>query len=276
MPQSFKELTIKGFGLIAAAALFGAAFLGIRIGISFIWNLLPENVEVETPIVPREELPFTSTGSSSASSEKTISLLSDSYIPPADPFSESNYKKVPRIIYLGAFDKMYVKIEGEIISDQEVMLLFNFGQETGIIKGARKSSNLIDLQRTRELGGIFSPLNSISTTVNLLGDQLGSSSKNLKNCKEGTCNFTFIKESIVPEVAPILVIPLTIDGKFGGASIKKLDINYECAPFSIGCDVLLCTDETSYQCILNKRSKEEADMWAERYFRNQKSSSSSF
>jgi hypothetical protein len=66
---------------------------------------------------------------------------------------------------------------------------------------------------------------------------------------------------------------MTIAGKFGGASIKSLDVHYRCVDEG-KCEIVKCTEGTAYQCVLKKYGKNEADQWAERYFISSHSSKS--
>lgn len=266
MLQNYKEIMAKAFGLASAALIIGGGALFARVIVNWTSDVFfPEEVVVEVPNVPPIEIPPSATGGVLENLTE-LRLLDESYVVPENPFGEY-YKNAPRIMYVGEFKSAEIQIEGNLIGNGGRMLLFNFGRETGIYKGARKNSNLIDVQRTKELGGFFSEGNSLFATINLLSDSLGSSSFNLEYCN-GVCTFKFIKNPTSVEAAPVLAVPITEQGKFGGAEIRAMNIYYECAEGK-ECEVSICREEKVYGCVLTKYGKAVADDWLRRYLSTQ-------
>ena len=263
-PNSAKAIVFFLIALIALGS-FVASFYIFR---SIVDTPPDSNVEIPEPNIP----PLTGSGASSSVSSvvttTSLPLLKD-FIASQNPFNETEYNKMPRIIYSGTFKSVNANVKGTVVGNEEILLMFNFGQETGIINGIRTSTKRVNIQGTRKLGGIFPPASIFSASVNLLSDRLGSSSSNIGKCNEGVCTFNFIADKGMAQVAPIVVIPVTLNGSFGGAIINELSLAYECK--EIGkCKIQVCTSgQPAYECIKEKYNKDEAEMWYQDYLKNQ-------
>jgi hypothetical protein len=260
-----KAIVFFVLALIALGSYVGSFYF-------FKSSQIPSNPDVVIPVPnvpPIAGSGATSSFSSSIPAGTSLPLLNE-YRTSQNPFSDADYQKVPRIIYKGDFKKIIAEIKGSVIGSEEIMLMFNFGQETGIINGARTSQERINIQGTRNLGGIFAPATTFTSEVNLLNDMLGASSNNLQNCDVGRCSFEFINSSTkIAQVAPILVVPVTLNGSYGGAVINDFHINYECQDGINGCKIQVCEQGmTVYDCVKKKYGKEEADAWYTNYLQN--------
>lgn len=258
---------------VAKAMLFLIiAIIGFVSYIGTFWILsLMENNTPEV-IIPEPNIPpIIGSGAVSSSSNSTIATttkvpLQMNFIAAQNPFSEIEYNKAPRIIYKGSFKTAKVHINGTVVGNDEVFLMFNFGQETGIINGVRTSKDRVNVQGTRSLGGIYTPASSFSTVVDLLQEELGASSSNIGKCRSGVCAFNFLGDTSTAQVAPILILPVTLNGNFGGAVISESYIDYECESSETNCEIQICAQgQVAYECIFEKYGKEEADQWYERY-----------
>jgi len=260
MPNFLKRI----IGLLISVVVFVLAFTIVPYIINWVH---PPTVTVIEPTIPPIQ---TSSSSSSISSEsiKSLDLLIDEYKPSQSPFAVPQYNQAPQIVYKGNFSGAILHIEGNVIGNEEVMLLFNFGRETGIINGSRSAPNRVNLIKTKNMGGLFGAGNSIFANVNLLDDELGSSSSNFGIC-DGVCTFKFITSSDTAQVARILTVPVRVNGSFGGAAITSMKIEYLCGDTSNNCKISICnTGEAAYDCIKDKYSPDEANQWHENYIKN--------
>lgn len=253
----------KAFLLFMLAVIAMVSYAGT------LWILEIVNKPQEPDVqIPPVVIPFSSSSSSISSvssSAKEISIvpLYHDFITSQNPFSSDDYQKVPRVIYQGIFKSASVSVKGTVVGNDDVFLIFNFGEETGVIDGIRTSEHKLNIVGTRKLGGIFAPASTFSTDVNLLGDTLGASSSNIGACDRGQCTFNFFGNTSHPQVAPILVVPVTLNGSFGGAEIDDVAIQYEC---NGDCRIEICpAGIPDYQCIDEKYGRDEAEYWYERY-----------
>ncbi len=195
--------------------------------------------------------------------ENSLELLASPYIPTNDPFSSANYARVPKIIYQGKFDKVSLYVGGEVTSSTPVLIMFNYGNEAGFAHGYRREKNKIDISETRRRGGLFESDDNIDLNINLLGDELASSSDFFEQTTSPTHFIKFIMNDNSPDSANLIAIPVDLSGGYGGATITSMMIKYTCSKDS-DCSIYDCQG-SAYSCMLDKYKKKVADEWWAKY-----------
>lgn len=215
------------------------------------WNVVQPDLPEPEPPKPDISTDFFST-----------SLLNTQYVPSTNPFSEKDYEQTPKIIFKGEFAKADLQIKGDVKSNTPVFVMFNFGKTSGFVNAYRKSVNQIDIPRTQEMGGLFDE--AIDLTINLLGNEIATSGKDYENTKMPTHFVQFLPSNKDVDTANLIAIPVDLSGKYGGAIITSMIINYTCAENSQDCSITRC-EGLAYSCILERYTKSTADKWLEKY-----------
>jgi len=215
----------------------------------------------EIPLPPEVTTPANDTPSSTVTTTKVVELLDQAYAPTTNPFETNEYTKVPRIVYGGSFSGVTLFVSGDVLSQQGVFLLLNFGKETGIINGVRKDERHLDVAATAAKGGLYSVLNPIAVKVNLQETELGTSSFEYSKSRQSTKQYQFISAVESPNVFPLVVIPFDANGAYGGGRITSLRVEYVCKSEG-SCVIAECpVGSKSTQCITDEFNAEEAAKW---------------
>ncbi len=222
---------------------FIIAVLGIILTFTFF---------LKTPfkIVRTVEVPVQDTPVIEVSKENTLEVLKNAYRPSKSPLSKEEFSKSPKLFMAGSFNNAILEIHGTLDGNQAVFLLLNFANQGGIIKGERNSKTKLDLDTTEEKGGFFSK-NPITTSVDLLRDTLGTISSEFERTKLGSREFNFIEHEQPSTISQLLVVPISQNGEYGGATITQLTIKYSCQN-NEKCIIGLCEDGDRFTECINR------------------------
>jgi len=254
-----------------SADIMGAIIGGstIVIALLIIFSLsryissLNEPVVPDTVKTPPIELPDSASGT-----EVTLTntpLLTKAYTVPQNPFDKTVYDNLfPKIAVRGSFEQIILNIKGKVGSSNTFLIL-NVGVQGGIVRAVRESPNRLNIPQTLDKGGMFKAGSTIDISVNLLKDQLGTTGTEFIKTNIGEREFNFVQANQRADVLPIVVIPFTNNGGYGGATIGKLDISYLCKDGKDSCDLAVCdNDEKTTECLTNKLDEEATKDWCGR------------
>ncbi|MBU1934936.1 hypothetical protein KKF04_02675, partial [Patescibacteria group bacterium] len=197
---------------------------------------------------------------------KKIELLSKSYIPSENPYGYNYLSEANRLTIGGEFIWAKINIRGETVGEGYRFLTFNFGQESGLINAVRKSKNRLDVKKTIEKGGAFNSNNPINVTIDLLSiTEFGTTQDEYEtNGATKFIKFWDKMKLLPPTVTYLLVAPFTETGKYGGASINSIEIEYACKEGS-ECKIELCPSSMkATSCLAEQLGIEAMNDWCTR------------
>lgn len=191
----------------------------------------------------------------------TSEILDSPYIPPTNPFEKTEYSKVPRVVYGGTFKSAKLIIRGSILTPNNYFLILNFANNGGIIHAVRASMTQLDVGKTATLGGMFTQDSGINTSVNLMSDTLGTIQSEFQRTNLGSHIFNFLSTKQKSDVSPIIAIPFSNNGQYGGAVISSIQIQYSCQNQG-SCLIKKCENSKLYsECIKEAFGVQEYNQW---------------
>lgn len=254
--RSFSDLlgAILGGGTILIAFL-ALVVLGKMIN-SFNKPVTPDTIET-----PSIETPIDATGSHIAL--KTVSLLNSAYSVPKNVFDTVVYSNLfPRIVLNGSFEQAILSVKGKV-GGSDTFLVFNFGNQGGVVRAVREAPTRLNIPQTVERGGLFPSGSTIDISINLLKETMGTTGSEFTKTNEGEREFNFIKGDEPVDVVPVAIIPFTNDGEYGGVTIGNLTISYSCKTGS-DCKITKCDNNKKYtQCIKDSYGEPAMQQWCD-------------
>lgn len=237
---------------------------------------LTKQEEVTPPKDKEIVLPAEPENISGSADFKILTLLKQPFYPPENIYTDKNvYKEnLIDIALIGEFDKVELKVQGDIYNDLDNFVSVNIDGVSGTLGGYRKTANTLDLDKT---SGIFNKKNNLDFTLNFLEPVKFSTTKEeFLSTFESTKNVV-IWEYIKPPaftgkgtIAKFLIAPYDENGKYGnGVNINKMELRYTCNGKSNSCKVAICDKEKKYefgsQCLRDNFEKDFGEKSWESY-----------
>lgn len=258
-----KKLIDSLMGIVVGAVTLTLLYLAVNA----LYKYVSSTPSVPTEIItPDQEAPVQPTETGAVTPILSVELLSKPYVPPVNPFDDTQYKATaPRMVLSGSFLNVNVYVHGTVKGDGSRFLILNVDGESGIINATRRSEKRLDIEKTTASGGIFTNANAISLSIDLMKTTLGTTGVEYIQRQIGARSFSFIDRFEKVEVKPIVVVPFMENGSYGGAEIDSLKIEYQCQEGK-ECKIAACPLGQLYTvCIKNEFGIVGMNDWLRRH-----------
>ena len=187
--------------------------------------------------------------------------VSEGYNINDNPYTDF-YNNSFKIAVRGEFRYLYLEVDGDILDNQPKLVSVAIDKISGILNGVRSGINRLDIDATKQKGGVF--YDKINFKIDLLGDTfISSSNEELISEKSLTKRVVFWDDTIAPPPSTFrfLVAPLNEQGVYGNVNINSIKLKYKCEQVG-GCESTLCNkDELTTVCLSRSFGIEAAKEW---------------
>jgi len=260
MPKTINVIKETFISLAVIAAVVGSLYL---------FRLLPSsntNDVKDTIKLPDIEEPVSVATTTTELLLSTGNLLKEPYIPNQNVYTSDYDKIAVKLALNGKFKEAKLLITGEIFDSNDHFISLNFDNISGVFKGVRSNIDRLDVNATKELGGVFTR-GPFDFEVNLLTKTLLSTTKEeFLASGEKSKSITLWDNMILepPTVVRLLVAPFNKNGLYGGGKITSIEFKYVCETEG-ECDAALCDPQQIYtECLKGNFNYSAAKDWCNR------------
>lgn len=184
--------------------------------------------------------------------ELSRELLDGPYRPTNEVYGANYESESLKLALEGEFETLRLAASGTIEDKKIHFVSIAIGEESGTLNSVRSSSEGININASRDLGGVFEVDDGIRFTVNLLGETiLATTGPEFEETNQPTKIVTFW-DAITPQpptVTRVVVAPFNENGKFEGVRVDSITVLYSCKENG-ACKVDLCpVEELESDCI---------------------------
>ena len=226
---------------------------------------IPGN-ETATATIPAIDKPGPEFSPAETENKTTGNLIFNPYVPSKNVYTSDYNKELIRLALDGNFKSAKILMKGKIIEPGKHFLSFNFDSVSGVLDGSRKSVNLLDVDATQELGGVYQGDSAIEVDIDLFSDTILSTTKDefieTKRPSKIVNLWDLVGET--PSVINFLFAPFNEQGVYGGIRIDSIEFLYTCEKDQ-KCSVERCANDELYTvCLKNNFGLNAAIEWCDR------------
>lgn len=179
---------------------------------------------------------------------------------PYDDFLNNSFK----VALKGDFEKAIIVVNGKSLDDKPKFISLTLNNTSGVLNGVRKSVDELDINTTREKGGLFE--GEFTFEIDLFGETFLSTTKDeFLKTRNLNKRLKFWDDIIPPPPTTfrLLFAPFGIDGIYRNTEITSIKFKYICK--NDNCAVARCSPtEKTTVCLERNFGLNEAKVWCER------------